>query len=60
MNIKELQTGAYPIVRRLFIIIEINSPIDEEVGEAYKNLLLSKEGQNFVEQAGIIPIRSFS
>ena len=60
LNIKALQTGAYPLVRRLFIVIEINSPIDEEVGEAYKNILLSKQGQKFVKQAGFIPIRFFS
>ena len=59
LNIEALQTGEYPLVRRLFIIIEINSPIDEEVGEAYKNFLLSKQGQELIGKAGFIPIRSF-
>ena len=45
INLEVLQTGEYPLVRRLFMIIEVNSPIDEEVGEAYKNMLLSKQGQ---------------
>lgn len=60
LNLETLQIVEYPLIRRLFIIIEINSPIDEEVGEAYKNLLLSKQGQKIVEHAGFIPIRSFS
>ena len=60
LNIEVLQTGEYPLARRLFMIIEINSPIDEEVGEAYKNLLLSQPGQKIVSKAGFIAIRSFS
>ncbi len=59
LNNEVLQTGEYPLVRRLFIIIEINSPIDEEVGEAYKNFLLSKQGQELIGKAGFIPIRYF-
>ncbi|MGD1918519.1 MAG: substrate-binding domain-containing protein [Pleurocapsa sp.] len=60
LNIEALQTGEYPLVRRLFIIIEINSPIDEEVGEAYKNFLLSKQGQELISKAGFIPIRYYN
>ena len=59
LNTEVLQTGEYPLVRRLFVIIEINSPIDEEVGEAYKNFLLTKQGQELISKAGFIPIRSF-
>ena len=59
LNTEVLQTGEYPLVRRLFIIIEINSPIDEEVGEAYKNFLLSQQGQELIGKAGFIPIRYF-
>ena len=59
LNIKVLRTGEYPLVRRLFIIIEINSPVDEEVGEAYKNFMLTKQGQDLIAKAGFMPIRSF-
>ena len=59
LNVEVLRTGEYPLVRRLFIIIEVNSPVDEEVGEAYKNLMLTKEGQKAIADAGFIPIRSF-
>ncbi|MEL6493659.1 MAG: substrate-binding domain-containing protein [Cyanobacteria bacterium J06623_7] len=59
LNLSGLRTGEYPLIRRLFIIIEINSPVDEEVGEAYKNFMLTQEGQNLIARAGFIPIRSF-
>ncbi|MEL6785808.1 MAG: substrate-binding domain-containing protein [Cyanobacteria bacterium J06607_15] len=59
LDVEVLRTGAYPLTRRLFIIIEINSPVDEEVGEAYKNFILTKKGQKLIGKAGFIPIRSF-
>ena len=59
LNVEVLRTGEYPLVRRLFIIIEVNSPVDEEVGEAYKNFMLTKQGQKLIKDAGFIPIRSF-
>lgn len=59
LNVEVLRTGEYPLVRRLFIIIEVNSPVDEEVGEAYKNFMLTRKGQKSIEDAGFIPIRSF-
>lgn len=49
--------GTYPLTRRIFVIIRRNNTPDEQAGVAYSNLLLSKEGQEFVEKAGFIPIR---
>ncbi len=45
-------------VSQLFAIIKRNAGIDEKVGIAYANLLLSDEGQRLVEQAGYVPIRN--
>ena len=59
LNIEVLHNGEYPLIRRLFVIIETNSPVDEEVGEAYKNFMLSQEGQNLIAKSGFIPLRSF-
>jgi ABC-type phosphate transport system substrate-binding protein len=59
LNIEVLHNGEYPLVRRLFIVIESNSPVDEEVGEAYKDYLLSQPGQELISKSGFIPIRSF-
>ena len=59
LNIEVLNNGEYPLVRRLFVIIEANSPVDEEVGEAYKDYLLSKSGQELISKSGFIPLRYF-
>jgi phosphate transport system substrate-binding protein len=49
--------GSYPITRRLFVVIKRDGRLDEQAGVAYVNILLSDEGQKFVEQAGFVPIR---
>ncbi|WP_017315958.1 PstS family phosphate ABC transporter substrate-binding protein [Mastigocladopsis repens] len=50
--------GSYPITRRLFVLVKRNGGLDEEAGVAYANILLSNEGQKFVEQAGFVPLRN--
>lgn len=50
--------GSYPITRRLFIIIKRDNSLDEQAGLAYANMLLSTEGQRWVEQARFVPIRT--
>ena len=59
INIEVLHNGEYPLVRRLFMILEINSPVDEEVGAAYKDYLLSQPGQELISKSGFIPLRYF-
>jgi ABC-type phosphate transport system substrate-binding protein len=58
LNIEVLHNGEYPLIRRLFVVIEANSPVDEEVGEAYKDYLLSPQGQELISKSGFIPLRS--
>ncbi|MGJ3250272.1 MAG: PstS family phosphate ABC transporter substrate-binding protein [Elainellaceae cyanobacterium] len=57
INTAVLQSGAYPITRRLFVIVKVNDQIDQEAGEAYATLLLSNEGQELLNQAGFVRIR---
>ena len=59
LNFEALQNGEYPLTRRLFVIIDQNNQADEQVGETYKTLLLTDEGQQLIKEAGFIPIRSF-
>ena len=47
----------YPITRRLFVVIRQDGTLDEEAGIAYANILLSDEGQELVQQAGMVPLR---
>jgi ABC-type phosphate transport system substrate-binding protein len=58
LNLEVLHNGEYPLIRRLFVVIEANSPVDEEVGKAYKDYLLSPQGQKLISKAGFIPLRS--
>jgi phosphate transport system substrate-binding protein len=57
VNDAALKAGAYPITRRLFIVIKRDGRLDEQAGVAYANLFLSDEGQQLVKQAGFVPIR---
>jgi phosphate transport system substrate-binding protein len=57
LNTTALRDSTYPMTRRLFIVIRRDGKIDEPAGVAYTNMLLSKEGQQFVEKAGFLPLR---
>jgi phosphate transport system substrate-binding protein len=57
INNAVLQSGQYPITRRLFVIVKQNGQPDQQAGETYANLLLTNEGQTLLEQAGFVRIR---
>jgi phosphate transport system substrate-binding protein len=52
-----IRDSSYPMSRRMFIVFRSDGTIDQLAGEAYINMLLSKEGQQIVEKAGLIPLR---
>jgi phosphate transport system substrate-binding protein len=58
VNLADFGNGAYPITRRLFVIIRRDGGGDQQAGIAYVNMLLSDEGQQLVEQAGLFPLRT--
>lgn len=58
VNLTDFGNDAYPITRRLFVVIRRDGQLDEQAGVAYVNMLLSDEGQQFVEQAGLVPLRT--
>lgn len=57
LNMAAFRDSSYPITRYLYIIIRRDGRSEEKAGVAYANLLLSKEGQQFVEKAGLVSIR---
>jgi hypothetical protein len=59
IDLAVLQNGEYPLTRRLFVIVEHNNPMDEQAGQTYAKLLLTNEGQEAIEKAGFLPLRSF-
>lgn len=57
INAIAIRDGSYPISRRMFIMYRQDGTIDQLAGEAYANMLLSKEGQQIVQKAGLVPLR---
>ena len=57
INKKALQSGRYPITRRLFVIVKQNGQKDETAGLAYADLLLTDQGQELIARAGFIRIQ---
>ena len=58
VNLTDFGNDAYPITRRLFVVIKRDGNLDEQAGVAYVNMLLSDEGQQLVKQAGLVPLRT--
>ena len=57
LNTEAFKSGRYPITRRLFVIIKQNGQIEQRVGEAYTNLLLTDQGQELITKTGFVCIR---
>ncbi len=57
INVTAVRNGTYPMTRRRFVVYRQDGTIDQLAGEAYANMLLSKEGQQIVEKARLIPLR---
>ncbi|MEL6228856.1 MAG: serine/threonine-protein kinase [Cyanobacteria bacterium J06627_3] len=59
VNLAELGSGKYPrqLSDTLYVVINQNGGLEQQVGEAYTNFLLSDEGQTLLEKAGYLRIR---
>jgi phosphate transport system substrate-binding protein len=57
VNDAAFRANAYPLTRRLFVVIKRDGKLDEQAGVAYVNMLLSDEGQQLAKQAGFVPLR---
>ncbi|MBD2258733.1 substrate-binding domain-containing protein [Pseudanabaena sp. FACHB-2040] len=57
LNREAIQTGSYPLTRRLFVIVRNDGSVDQQAGEAYANLLLADQGQDLMVKAGFVRIR---
>jgi len=56
VNKSAFANGAYPLTRRLFVVIKRDGRLDEQAGVAYTNMILSDQGQELVEKAGFVPL----
>ena len=57
VNVDAFRSGAYPLSRRLLVVVKQDGEIDQQAGEAYANLLLTSQGQELIEKAGFVRIR---
>jgi phosphate transport system substrate-binding protein len=57
INAAAIRDSSYPMTRRRFVVFRQDGTIDQLAGEAYANMLLTKEGQQIVEKAGFVPVR---
>jgi phosphate transport system substrate-binding protein len=57
VNTEAIQSGKYPLTRRMVVVVKQDGQIDQQAGEAYANLLLTSQGQELIEKAGLVPIR---
>jgi phosphate transport system substrate-binding protein len=57
LNLKAFQTARYPLTHHLYVVIKQNDGIEERVGEAYANFLLTPQGQKLIAEARFVPLR---
>ncbi|MBW4677026.1 MAG: substrate-binding domain-containing protein [Desmonostoc geniculatum HA4340-LM1] len=58
LNIDAFKTGQYPITRQMFVIVKQNNgSLEQKVGEAYAEMLLTNQGQQLMSEAGFVRIR---
>ena len=56
VNLEDFANNAYPLARRLFVVIKEDGNRDQQAGVAYANMLLSDEGQQLVKESGLVPL----
>ncbi len=54
LNAAQFQNGEYPLTHELFVIVKQNGEIEEQVGVAYANFLLTDEAQDLIERTGFV------
>lgn len=57
VNPEVFTSGKYPISRRFSVIVKQNNQGDQRAGVAYSQLLLTKQGQELITNAGLIGVR---
>lgn len=60
LNLDAIQSGQYPLVRKLFVVVREDDSDGMRSGKVYGELLLTQEGQTLVGQAGFVPLRLFA
>ncbi|MEM7590054.1 MAG: PstS family phosphate ABC transporter substrate-binding protein [Cyanobacteria bacterium P01_A01_bin.83] len=56
LNFNAFQSEDYPITRKLYVVIKENGELEERVGKAYADLLLTNQGRELIENAGFVSL----
>jgi phosphate transport system substrate-binding protein len=56
INTKVVKRQEYPLTRKLYVVIKVDGSDRQKAGEAYANLLRTKQGQDLLEKAGFVSI----
>ena len=56
INIAAIENATYPLTRYLSVIVKQDEGRAQKAGEAYTQLLLTKQMQKLIEEAGFVPI----
>ena len=56
VNLQAFREDSYPITRHMYVIVRHDGTIEEQAGIAYANLLLTKQGQEIIEDAGFVSL----
>lgn len=56
LNAAQFRNGEYPLTHELFVVVKQNGQLEEQVGVAYANFLLTDEGQDLIERAGFVGV----
>jgi len=54
LNIAAFKSDQYPLTRLLYVIVKQNGTKEQLAGKAYADLILTKQGQELVSQAGLV------
>ncbi|BAZ27506.1 extracellular ligand-binding receptor [Kalymmatonema gypsitolerans NIES-4073] len=57
VNIEAIYSGEYPLTHDLYVVVKRNGQTEEQAGQAYANLLLTKQGQKMIkslQETGIL------
>lgn len=56
LNSAVIKTGAYPLTRRLFVVVREDNTNDWVTGEVITNFLTSPAGQKIIEKSNYVPL----
>lgn len=49
VNLEAINSGEYPLTNNLYVVVKRNGQTQEQAGQAYVNLLLTKQGQEMIK-----------